>query len=147
MHRFDRDRLRMTYRKSTLWMTLFFVPFAICMIAVNALSLSQPWMIALLAGVFVFGGLAVALGYPAFRIVFFEARRHPGFADELWLHNSRRAFQLSWIVGFFAALAIANVDLHGWLGICGAAAAAVIALLMLVSFQVSMVWLEWRAEA
>ena len=147
MGRFDRDRLRTTYRKSTFWMTLFFVPFAVCLIAVNAVALAEPWMIALLAGVFVFGGLAVALGYPAFRIVFVEARRHPAFADELWLHNSQRACQHSWIVGFFSALAIANIDLHGWLALSGAAASAVIALLMLASFQASMVWLEWRGDA
>ena len=147
MHRFDRDRLRTTYRKSTLWATLFFVPSVICLIAVNALSLSQPWMMALLAGALAFGGLAAVLIRPASRIIFREARRHPGFADELWLHNSQRACQHSWIASFLAALVIVLVDFLGLLAISGAAASGVIALLMWASFQASFLWLEWRTEA
>ena len=142
----DREQLRTTYRRSVFWSTLLFAPAAVCLIAANADLLAEPWVVGLLVAALVFGLLAAGFGYPAARILVVEARRHREFADELWQHNVRRAGILSWIVGFFAALIIANMDVIGGLDISGAVASGLIALLMMVSLQMSIAWLEWRAE-
>ena len=146
MGAFDREQLRTTYRRSVFWSTLFFAPTVLCIMAANVDVLAETWIVVLLVAALAFGLLAVGFGYPAMRIVFFEARRHREFADELWQHNVRRAGILSWIVGFFAALIIANMDVIGGFDISGAVASGLIALLMMVSLQMSIAWLEWRAE-
>ncbi len=147
MGAFDREELRTTYRKSVFWSTLFFAPTALCIMAANVSSLAETWIAVLLVAALVLGLLTVGFGYPALRIVFFEARRHREFADELWQHNIRRAGLASWIVGFFAALIVANIDLIGGLDVSGAVASGLIALLMMVSLQMSIAILEWRAES
>ncbi len=146
MGAFDREQLRTTYRKSVFWSTLFFAPTALCIMAANVDVLTENWIAVLLVAALVLGLLTVGFGYPALRIVFFEARRHREFADELWQHNIRRAGLASWIVGFFAALVIANIELVGGLDLSGAVASGLIALLMMVSLQMSIAILEWRAE-
>ena len=146
MGAFDRERLRTTYRKSVFWSTLFLVPTVLCIMAANIGLLAETGIVVLLVAALALGLLAAGFGYPALRILLFEARRHREFADELWQHNIRKAGLASWIVGFFAALIIANIELIGGLNLSATVASGLIALLMMVSLQMSIAWLEWRAE-
>ncbi|MEM1046658.1 MAG: hypothetical protein AAGL24_10915 [Pseudomonadota bacterium] len=142
MKPFDRDALRQTYRRSVLRQTVLFVPFALGLIIANLSGLDDTARLAVLAGALACGIGSAFLGYPALRIMILETRRHPEFADELWRMNVRRAFSISWLVVFFTAAAIALVTVYGWVPLSGATASALIAVLMIVSFQGALVWYE-----
>lgn len=142
MKPFDRDALRQTYRRSVFRQTILFVPFVLGLIIANQPGLQEALRMSALVGALAFGILSGFAGYPALRIMIWETRRHPEFADELWRTNVRRACSISWILVFFAVSAIAIVTVPGWLPVSGTTASVLIVVLMIVSFQGALVWYE-----
>ncbi len=142
MKPFDRDALRQTYRRSVFRQTILFVPFVLGLILANQPGFDEALRITALVGALAFGLMSAFAGFPALRIMIWETRRHPEFADELWRTNVRRACSMSWLVVFFAAIAIALVTVPGWMPVSGTTASVLISVLMIVSFQGALVWYE-----